>query len=240
MANIEQPPKASREGHRQRMRKEFLSIGFNENTPDHRMLEFLLFYCVPRIDTNVLAHSLLNKYHTLAGVLDAPIEELMAFPYITETAATLLKLIMPVARKYLCEKQAPVMDFCSLDEVGGFLVSRFAGLLEERVAALFLNTAGGFLGFEFISNGSMDSVGISIKDLLKRTLEKNASVIVLAHNHPSGIALPSASDQYMTEMISETLAHVNIAFADHVVISGEDYVSMAQSSEYAHLFTKVF
>jgi len=240
LESSKQKPKNPHEGHRERMREEFLSGGINESTPEHRILELLLFYCVPRIDTNVLAHSLLDKYHNLAGVLDAPIDELCEFPYITRNAATLLKLIMPISRRYMTQKQSSIMDFCSLEETGNFFASRFAGIVEERVAVLFLNSAGGFLGFEFISEGSMDSVGISIKDLLKRTLEKNASVIVIAHNHPSGIALPSASDRYITEMISETLRHVNIAFADHIILSGSDYVSMAQSSEYTHLFTKVF
>ena len=240
MDSSKQKPKNPHEGHRERMREEFLSGDINENTPHHRILELLLFYCVPRVDTNELAHELLDKYGTMPGVLDAPIDELCKFRYMSRNGATLLKLIMPIARVYTASKQSSALDFCSLEDIGNFFASRFAGVTHECVAALFLNSAYGYIDFNFISEGSMDSVGISIKDLLKRTLEKNAAAIAIVHNHPSGIALPSASDRFITETISETLRHVGITFVDHVIISGSDYVSMAQSSEYTHLFTKVY
>ena len=101
MAEKETEKKGLHDGHRERMREEFLKYGFNSATPEHKMLEMLLFHCIPRTDTNDLAHMLLNRFHNLAGVLDAPIEELCEFPKLTRSNATLLKLIMPVARKYI-------------------------------------------------------------------------------------------------------------------------------------------
>ena len=81
------------EGHRDRIRQEFLQHGFDQNTPPHKILEILLFYCVQRADTNPIAHELINKYGSVAAVLDAPVEELAAFKGLSERSAVLLKLI---------------------------------------------------------------------------------------------------------------------------------------------------
>ena len=105
-------------GHRDRIRQEFLQHGFDQNTPPHKILELLLFYCVQRADTNPIAHELINKYGSVAAVLDAPLEELAAFKGLSERSAVLLKLIMPTARRYIYDKSAQKPTFASLDSIG--------------------------------------------------------------------------------------------------------------------------
>lgn len=224
------------EKHRERVRKEFLENGINENTPAHKILEHLLFYCIPRIDTNPIAHQMIEKYGSISGVLDAPVEELADFKGMSERSAVLLKMIMPVARRYLYDKSVARKQFSSLDDIGKYILERYVGFTEEKAGILCLNAAGSLLGFTFISEGDISSVGISIRELIKIAIDLDATVVVLCHNHPSGIALPSGNDVALTEMAAQSLSYVGIRLLDHIITANGDFISMAQSSEYSHIF----
>ena len=133
MDSSKQKPKNPHEGHRERMREEFLSGDINENTPHHRILELLLFYCVPRVDTNELAHALLDKYGTMPGVLDAPIDELCKFPYISRNGATLLKLIPEVTRAYFHEEMDEQKIFDTAEKIGKYFIKSIRALTQCKI-----------------------------------------------------------------------------------------------------------
>ncbi len=224
------------DGHRQRMKEEFLVSGFNESTPPHKVLELLLFYCIPRRDTNVLAHELIKKYKTVSGVLDAPVSELLKFKGITPKNVGLLKMIMPIANIYRNEKQNPPDCFVDYNEIGNYILEKFSGLGTEKFGVLFLNAAGVCLGFEFMGEGDSASVGIPTRRLISRILELNATAVILAHNHPSGVALPSADDISNTEAAARSLRYINTTLIDHVIVVEGDYISMRQSIDYSYIF----
>lgn len=223
-------------GHRDRVKKEFLKHGFPQGTPPHKVLELLLFFCVQRSDTNPLAHQLINKYKTIAGVLDAPIEELAEFKGLTVSSATLLKLIMPIARIYCADKEDATPQFTSLDEIGDFILNKYIGVTKERASILLLNHRNQVIDFQFLSEGDVSSVAISNRDIIKRALNRDAAALVLAHNHPNGIAIPSRDDISTTERLSIALASTGIALLDHIIVAEMDFVSLAQSYEYSHIF----
>ncbi len=223
-------------GHRERVKEEFLSRGFDSSTPSHKILELLLFYCIPRIDTNVVAHELIDRYKTISGVLDAPVEELLEFKGITRNNVGLLKMIMPIANIYRSEKQPTCSDFSDYAEISRFITAKFEALSEEKFGVLFLDGRGHNLGFEFIGTGSISSVGISSRDIIKRTFEHRANAVVLAHNHPNGVALPSPEDAQNTENIASALSHVDVRLLDHIIVADGDYVSMRQSRNYCYIF----
>lgn len=225
-------------GHRKRVKTEFLEVGFNNKTPQHKMLEMLLFFCLPQGDTNPLAHELLNKYKNIAGVLDAPVEELIEFSGITESNVVLLKLIMPIARKYLADKQEGISDFGSLSEIGDFLLDRYTGLTEENLGVLSLDGNMKMKDFTFVEHGDLGSVGISTRKMIQLVLKTQATYIVIAHNHPSGIALPSATDCVMTENIANAFEHINVHLLDHIIIADGDYISMAQTQKFKYIFER--
>lgn len=224
------------EGHRERVRQEFLQYGFSENTPPHKILELLLFYCVQRADTNPIAHELIDRYGSVAGVLDAPTQELASFKGLSERSAVLLKLIMPTARRYLYDKSEQKPTFCSLDAIGKYVLSRYLGETKEKTGIMCLDTKGSLLCFRFLSEGDIASVGISMRDLAKTALNCGATAVVLCHNHPNGIAIPSDSDVTVTKNASETLSKIGVQLIDHIVVSDTDFVSMAQSEQYGHIF----
>ena len=155
------------DGHRERVRQEFLQHGFDRNTPPHKILELLLFYCVGRVDTNPIAHELIKKYGSVAGVLDAPVEELAAFKGLNERSAVLLKLIMPIAQRYIYDKQEQKPTFCSLEGIGKYMLANFLGQTREKVGVMCLDTKGSLLSFEFLGEGDIASVGLSQRALVK-------------------------------------------------------------------------
>ncbi len=224
------------EGHRERIRQEFLQHGFDQNTPPHKILELLLFYCVQRADTNPIAHELIAKYGSVAGVLDAPVEELAAFKGLSERSAVLLKLIMPTARRYIYDKSEQTPTFCNLDSIGKYILSRYLGETREKVGVLCLDTKGSLLRFDFIGEGDLTSVGISMRDLAKRVLDCGATASVLCHNHPNGIAVPSESDVQLTIQAADTLSKIGVQLIDHIIVCDTDFVSMAQSEQYGYIF----
>ncbi len=224
------------DGHRERIRQEFLQYGFDHSTPPHKILELLLFYCVQRADTNPIAHELIKKYGSVAGVLDAPIEELAEFKGLSERSAILLKMIMPIARRYLYDKSVQKPTFCSLDSIGKYILSRYLGETREKIGVMCLDTKGSMLRFEILSEGDLMSVGLSSRDLAKTVLDCNATAAVLCHNHPNGIAVPSDSDVRITEQAANTLSQIGVQLIDHIVLSDTDFVSMAQSEQYGHIF----
>lgn len=223
-------------GHRKRVKEDFLRNGFDHHTPPHKILEMLLFFCVVQGDTNGLAHELLKRYKTLSGVFNAPVNELVEFKGITESNVVLLKMIMPLFRvcAYECRHNNP--QFKTFDQIGDFLLDEFMGYTCEQVCMLCLDTGGHMLSFEHISDGDPASVGLSIRDVIKVILDCNASGVILAHNHPSGIALPSAADIEITAMLASALSHIGVRLIDHLIISDGDYVSMRNSKEFKEIF----
>lgn len=224
------------EGHRERVRQEFLQHGFSENTPPHKILELLLFYCVQRADTNPIAHELIAKYGSIAAVLDAPVQELAAFKGMSERSAVLLKLIMPTAQRYIYDKQEQKPTFCSLDSIGKYILGRYLGETQEKLGVMCLDAKGALLSFDFLSEGDISSVGMSSRELAKAVLKSNATAAVLCHNHPNGIALPSDSDVLLTKQAAETLSNIGVQLIDHIIVCDTDFVSMAQSEQYGYIF----
>ncbi len=224
------------DGHRDRMRKEIMKNGINESTPDHKVLEFLLFYCISRKDTNPIAHALIDKFGTLSGVLDAPIQEISAVEGMGESSALFLKSIMPVARKYLSEKSNAPSVFRGVDELGEYAVKQYTGQTNERASIISLDGKGKLLGFDFLSDGDVSSVGISFRDVIGILIRHNAVAAVLVHNHPSGIALPSRNDSEITKSLANVLKNIGIYLVDHIIVGNGDFVSMAQSRDYSDIF----
>ena len=224
------------EGHRERVRQEFLQHGFDQNTPPHKVLELLLFYCVQRADTNPIAHELNKKYGSVAAVLDAPVEELASFKGLSERSAVLLKLIMPIAQRYIYDKREQTPTFNGLESIGRYILGSFLGETREKVAVMCLDAKGSMLDFAFLGEGSIDSVGLSNRELVKRALQLNATAVVLCHNHPNGIALPSDNDIILTTQAADALRSVGIQLIDHVIVADTDFVSMAQSEQYGYIF----
>jgi len=212
-------------GHRKRVKEEFLKTGL-DHMPPHRVLEFLLFFGIPQGDTNVLAHELLDEFRTLSGVFDAPYEELRKMSGVGEHTAILLKLIGGVARLYYREKAASVPTEDPLRAIGQELVAEYIGYTREVLTLVCLDNKLNILHTEQVAAGISDTVQIQFRDLARVALRHNASNVILGHNHPGGVAIPSREDKAATVALARRFDEIGIRLLDHFVIAGDEFTSM--------------
>ncbi len=224
------------EGHRKRMREEIVEHKNYESLPDHRLLEVLLFYGIPRKDTNPIAHELINRFGSLTNVMDAELEDLYSVPGMTQNAATLIKTVMPIARRYQEGKFAKNDFFENIDAIGDYLIKKYMGRKNETFAIICLDAKGKLKRFEMLNDGTEDMVDITWREIASVVLKHNASYVIISHNHTSGNALPSESDIQMTISLRSSLTQLGTRLLDHIIVAGNDYISMRQSAEFAEIF----
>ena len=215
-------------GHRDRLKKRFLQQGLDGFT-DIQALELLLFYSIPRQDTNPVAHKLLQHFGSLSQVLEAPAEELMQVGGIKEHSAVLLNLINQMGRFYLVDKAQRERVLPTIEDCARYLQPYFYGRMNETVFLLCLDAKCKALCCKEVGEGSVNSAGISVRRIVETALREGATTVVMAHNHPSGIAIPSPEDIQTTRRVAAALQSVEIHLADHIVVADDDYVSMVQS-----------
>ncbi len=213
------------EKHRERVKKRFLEEGLDKFEP-HNVLELLLFYAIPQKDTNELAHSLIDRFGSLDKVFDAPIEELKKVPGIKEHSATLIKMIPALARRYAVEKNTKGLVFNNVDTMGQYFVSQYIGVNVETVLLLLLDNKFNAIDCVKIHEGSVNSCEITVRKLTEHAFRKQASMAVLAHNHPSGLAIPSSADLYTTQQLGTALNLLGVKLLAHIVVAGEDYTDI--------------
>ena len=216
------------DGHRQRLKQLFRDNGL-DNFYENQALELLLYYCIPRKDTNPIAHALLDRFGSISQVLEAPVEELMQVEGVGEHAATFLHLITEISRYYLVKREQNQKILPTLEDCARYLLPHFYGRRNETVFLLCLDAKCKVLSCRELGEGSVNAAGISVRKIMETAIREGASTVVLAHNHPSGIAVPSTDDIQTTRRIAMALSAVGIHLADHIVVADEDYVSMVQS-----------
>lgn len=211
--------------HRKRMKARFLSRGLSE-FEQHEMLELLLYYALPRKDTNALGHELIARFGSLSGVFDAPIERLCEVPGVSEHTAILLKMVPQLAKEYMCDVDREKDDFTDYDKSGQFFVSRFIGCCNERLYAAYFDNGMHLIDCVLVNEGDVNSSQVSIRKIVSCALEKNASSVALAHNHPGGTVIPSADDLNVTNACEMALSTVGIKLVEHFIVAGGKYMGI--------------
>ena len=217
------------DGHREKMRRRFLSGGL-EQFADHEALELLLYYAIPRRDTNPIAHALIDRYGSLSAVLAAPVEDLQKVEGIGESAAILLKLVPRLcAKARLADADRQELSLNTASRAGAYLLERFYGEQNEVIYQLCLDRKGKLLACKKLGEGSIASAALDVRKLVENAILHSASSVVLAHNHPSGIASPSHEDYAATDRARNALETIGVALADHIIVADGDFVSLAES-----------
>lgn len=196
---------------------------------DEELLELLLRFAVSEEEASLLARRLLEHYPSIAALLEAGAEELSAVEGMNPDCVLLLRLVPELQRRYLFSRSAPETRLVDSVSFGSYLLPYFYGAKDEMVYLLTLDATGKVLSCRLIGHGSVNSANVPMRRLVQEALSANATAVVLAHNHPSGIALPSREDIDLTLRLRDALDVMDIMLLDHLVIADDDYVSMSDS-----------
>ncbi len=211
--------------HRSRMRKRFVNEGL-ENFYDHEILELLLYYGIPRKDTNPIAHQLIQSFGNFPGVLEAGYDELLNVPGMTAGAATLLRMIAPVFQRYLERKNREAFRMQTLGDIAQYMFPKYMGAKNEIVYCLAMDSTDRLIACEKISEGTLDASVVSIRVITEFAFRVQAMSIVLCHNHPNGVVHPSQHDLKTTQNLNRALSGVGIYLRDHLIFAGDRYISL--------------
>ncbi len=209
--------------HRKRMKEKFLKYGL-ECFSEHEIMEILLYYALPQVDTNEIAHELINKGGGFVGAFNLSYEEMKRISGIKDQAATFLKLIPALAR-YYSEQEAKLASSngMSYKEIAELCVKSFIGIKKETVIGYYFDSKMHLIRQSIIGEGTYSSVNINIRQIANGALGTGAALFVLAHNHPTASIIPSSDDLDSTLRLQKLLLQFDIKLIEHFVVSGDTY-----------------
>ena len=215
--------------HRKRMKNRFKLHGI-DIFEKHEILELALYYAIPRKDTNPIAHRLLERFGTIHDVMNAPFSALREVEGIGEEAACFIKFLVDIVRIYMEEKASSKETYRSREELNERLSMKFIGREIEIVSIILVDAKRKIIYDGIVNKGSHNSVDMYMRRIIELIVLYNAAGIVIAHNHPSGIALPSPQDIETTKKLGNVLAGMNVSFLDHIIVADNDFVSLREAN----------
>ena len=216
------------DGHRERLKEQFVENGI-AGFSDYSALELLLFYAIPRRNTNELAHALLDHFDTLDRVLSATVNELEEVPGIGRNTAILITFIPQILKKAQISKSKEMKQIITSKDAGNYLMPYYMFEENEVLVVLFLDTQRRVICCKEMSRGTVSSVEANVRRIVETALKYRASFVIISHNHPDGIAIPSREDDYVTKEVYSSLKLVNIELVDHIIVADGEFVSVADS-----------
>lgn len=220
-------------GHRNRVRERIIKNGL-KSLEYHEILEYVLFHFVPMKDTNTMAHELIRRFGSFANVLNARFEELLSVSGMTKNAAVFLTSIPDLSRKYKESFDEAKIGLKGRAQIKDYLKNFFLCRPTEAVYAASLDTHGKLIGVFELKDGWADSVNCTAREVVDIALRTNAASVIVAHNHPSGRAIPSSADYTLTNAISCALELIGIDFFDHIIFAGDECYSFEANGLFEH------
>jgi len=218
--------KIDHSGHRQRMKERFLHEGIDKFS-DYQVLELLLFFGVPYKDTNGLAHTLLDRYGTLSGVLNADYYELKEIKEMGAHASLLVSLIPALAQRYSRDRWRGKPQIANTNDAGMYSASLFVNEVYEAFYMICLDSQNRVVMPVRMSKGTINEAMIYPRLIVENALRHKAAMVILAHNHPGGSTDPSSADIEITKKLAAALAVITVGVMDHIIVAGENFLSFA-------------
>lgn len=209
-------PQGLHSGHRERLKKRFLETGFS-GFNEHQIMELLLFYAYPRVDTNNKAHELINKFGSIPGIFNASYDELTKNGLLTESAAVLIKIILGIIPIY-SSTQSKGMEYNDSAKLKTLFEPHFIGLDHEELHLACLDSQLRLIDYQVISRGGLTSSNIDVRRLVEVALAAKSSNVAIAHNHPNAPSKPSSEDIHFTRNLNMVLRFMNINMTDHIIV----------------------
>ena len=225
------------EKHRQRQKAKFISHGLR-TFEEYEVLELLLFYAIPRKDTKPMAKALLKRFGSIAKVINAPEDEIKEIDGLGDNAATFLRLLREFDSYLHIRRKCNVKILNDINEIGSYMAPFFYGIDVETVYMLSLDAKCQVISCREVCKGNVNTVAISIRKIVDIALREKATTVILAHNHPGGLAIPSSEDVQTTNRLAIALQQVDVLLADHLIVGDDDeYVSLVHSGLYKPTLT---
>ncbi len=223
-------------GHRKRVKTNVLKNGFSQ-LEEHKLLELMLFYSIPREDTNELAHKLINHFGSFEEVFKADVSQLKKVDGVGDNTAVMIASIGEAFNRISKVKPPKKRVYKSTEDLKELAISLLQGEKTEKVILVCFDAKKTLKRYTVISEGDEVSSEINMKEIMKTLVDSASSIAVLAHNHPTSSAEPSAYDIDSTRMICVTLRKIGYALADHIIVGekGEAY-SMHTDPRFSSMF----
>lgn len=216
------------EGHRERVKKRCMKEGL-ASFEDHQILELLLFYAIPRADTNPIAHKLLKKFGSLKNVLEGDIYELERVEGIGRNTAIFFSLFLQVFKKYKEEKLGKRIILKNAHDAAYYASVLLGEEKMEVMLVICLDKQFRVRHTEPLSKGTVDELTVYPRQVAEMAMRHASSAILLAHNHPGGDPRPSNTDIQTTAAIASALSALGIVLVDHIIVCDNTATSMASA-----------
>ena len=213
--------------HRKRVKEKFLNHGL-KTFADHEILELMLFFSLPQIDTNKIAHDLLNKFKSIKGVFEASYESLLTVKDVGPHTATLIKFLPELMNVYSKSLTTEISKISSQDEAEEYVTNLFKNTQHEKFVIICLNARNEITTCEEISSGDQNKVQIEIRNVTNAILKNDCQRVILTHNHPHGLAKPSDDDVNVTHKLFYSCILNDIVILDHIIYAPDGCFSFAQ------------
>ncbi len=218
------------DGHRDRMRERFIRDG-GGSFEKHELIEMLLYYVYPRIDTNEKAHKILNEFGgSITKLINSDPKTISDMCNVSKNVAVLLSLIGEIDKRIDIEKWDKNVSLTSTAYAGEYAKSYLRNLLTEKLYTVCLDNALSVIKCVEASSGNIDSAYLDMRTLIEIVVKSRATNIMLMHNHPSGICHPSYEDIKFTLNCSNALKIINVNLVDHIIVAGGAYFSMRDNN----------
>lgn len=224
------------EGHRERLKQQFKNNNYSiDKWQEHNILELLLFYSVPRVDTNETAHKLLDRFGSLAGVLDASPDALLSVDGVGNNSVVFLKLLPQIFSVYVEQKlkeDKTKTDMTDIDARKGFFIPKFFGYSYEAVLVACLDNKNRITACDKLFSGSVNVSQVNLRLIIEFAIRNSAAGLIIAHNHPEGTAAPSYCDILLTKQLNDALFPFNIKLLDHIIVAENDATSLRELNQF--------
>jgi len=211
----------------QRPREKLLSRGASA-LADAELLALLLRTGTAGQGVLAMATAVLKQVQGFAGLLDASPQSLSGIKGLGPAKRAELLAVMEIARRALAQQLQAAPIFNNPGQVKDYLALQLGGRSQEVFAVLFLDSQHRMLRLEELFHGTLTQTSVYPREVVKKALALNAGAVVLAHNHPSGVAEPSRADEYLTQTLKAALKLIDVQVLDHVVVGQGHVVSMAE------------
>lgn len=215
-------------GHRMRMRRRFSETFSLQNFSEEEALEMALYYALPKQDTTDAAKALLDRFQKLSNVLDAPLDELIKVPGIGEYTAIYFKFLKALMVKYQGSKNMEGKELGDVELIGSYCASLIGNESREVLSVIVADSARRIQGHMTFPAGNTNALTVDIRKLMSFILKNDASFVILSHNHPGGILMPSREDLDFTKKLQDMLAPYDIGLLDHFIVYNDKYFSFMQ------------